>query len=127
MASVIVLDLIWIGFVANNFYRNQIGSLIKFKADGAFDTYWPAAAVVYLCIPAGILFFVLPKVSAEQALWSIIPWGFFFGVVLYGVYDFTNHALLKEWGWGMSLVDCFWGGFLCAASSYIALWVSRTN
>ncbi|MNL67705.1 hypothetical protein D3C87_1923200 [compost metagenome] len=98
---------------------------MRLKEDGSFDVLWPAAILVYILIPCGIYFFVLPKVSEGQGLVSILPWGFFFGIILYGVYDFTNYSLLRGWTLPMTLVDCLWGGVLCAVASCVALYVSR--
>ena len=125
MATGIVLDLIWMGLIIGKYYKREVGTLMRLKPDGNLDIQWPAAIGVYVCIAAGILFFVLPKISDDQSPWAVLPWGFLFGLVLYGVYEFTNYALLKDWTLGITLVDWAWGGVLCAVSSLVAVYVSR--
>ena len=114
----ICLDFTWIGYVMSDFYKTELHSLLKLKADGNLDpTPW-AAGLIYVLIPLGVVAFVLPR--ASQGLWSRLGWGFLFGVVLYGVYDFTNYSLLKEWPLRVALVDIAWGGTLCALTSVVS-------
>jgi uncharacterized membrane protein len=48
-----VIDMVWLGLVAKNFYRQQIGFLMK------PDINWPAAIVFYLLFIAGLVTFVI--------------------------------------------------------------------
>jgi uncharacterized membrane protein len=125
MIASLVLDMVWIGLIAGKFYKREVGPLMRLKESGNIDVIWPAAIGVYLLITAGIVFFVLPKIDSEQSPWSIMPWGFLFGIVLYGVYELTNYSLLKDWTLPMTFVDWAWGGFLCAIASLVAVHVSR--
>gem|GEM_PF-2797200 len=47
--------------------------------------------------------------------------GMIFGLIVYGVYEATNQALLKKRSWTIVLVDAAWGMFLCGTVS-VALW-----
>lgn len=125
MITGLVLDFIWIGLIAGKFYKREVGVLMRLKESGNLDVSWPAGIGVYVLITSGIVFFVLPKITSEQSPWAIVPWGFAFGIVLYGVYDLTNYSLLKDWTIPMTLVDWAWGGFLCATASLVAVHVSR--
>jgi uncharacterized membrane protein len=123
--ATLLLDFSWIALIMNKFYHNQIGFLLRLKADGGLDPiFWPAAAV-YICIPLGVILFVLPKVATTDGLLAVLPWGFLYGILLYGVYDFTNYSLLKDWPLAVTLVDWMWGGILCGITSVVALWMSR--
>lgn len=44
---------------------------------------------------------------------------FILGVSLYGVYEFTNLALLKNWNIQTATIDTVWGGILFAITTYI--------
>jgi uncharacterized membrane protein len=44
---------------------------------------------------------------------------FILGLSLYGVYEFTNLALLKNWGIELALIDTVWGGLLFAITTYL--------
>lgn len=44
---------------------------------------------------------------------------FILGLSLYGVYEFTNLALLKNWSIETALIDTVWGGCLFAITTYL--------
>lgn len=117
IGTALVLDFIWIGLIAPQFYRSHIGPLLRLKENGGLDPVIWAAAVVYLCIPLGVILFTLPKVGPEDGWMTALAWGFVYGILLYGVYDFTNLALLKGWTVTVTLVDVLWGGVLCALTT----------
>lgn len=125
MITMFVLDFCWIGLIMNKFYHQQMGPLLRLKSNGALNPIWWAAALIYVLIPMGVVLFVIPKISESKPIWSILPWGFFYGLIIYGVYDFTNYSLLKDWNLTVTLVDFIWGGVLCAGVSMVGLWFSR--
>ena len=109
-----ILDMIWLGVVAKDFYRNQIGFLLG-------PVNWTAAIVFYLLFIVGILVFaVLPALDA-RSLTKAIVLGMFFGFVAYATYDLTNLATTKDWPLTVTLVDMLWGAVLSgsvATASY---------
>ena len=44
---------------------------------------------------------------------------FLLGVLIYGVYDFTNYATLKKWTLAFSIKDTLWGGTVFTLSTFI--------
>lgn len=116
LLSTLILDFLWLGFIAKDFYDKHIGFLLR-KTDGALDPIWPSAFMVYIAITLGIVVFVVPK--AEGSKKSAFLLGALFGAILYGVYDFTNHATLANWPFRMVVVDVIWGACLCGAVSVI--------
>ncbi len=123
---VILLDYLWLGRLAKRFYLAELGHYVRRRGDEILPVYW-AAALVYILIPLGAVLFALPRVDPGNATLSSIGWGGLYGLVLYGVYDFTNMATLERWPVRMVWVDLCWGCFLCAAttvfSSRVAYWV----
>lgn len=109
------LDLIWLGLIAKTIYFSQLGPLMR------QSVIWPPALLVYVALSLGVIFFVLPK--AENHLMAAFLWGAAFGAVVYGVYDFTNYALLANWPLKITLIDFCWGMFLCGATSKIITWI----
>lgn len=116
------LDTCWIGFLAKKFYLENLGVMIRIS-DGKISPIWSAAIIVYLLVATGIVFFVLPKASDHpmQALF----WGAVFGAICYGIYDFTNYALLNNWTLSVTVVDLCWGIFLCGITSYLTSLIIR--
>jgi len=44
---------------------------------------------------------------------------FILGVSLYGVYEYTNLAILKKWNMEIAMIDTLWGGCLFAITTYL--------
>ena len=109
------LDLIWLALIAKNIYFEQLGTFMR------QGVIWPSAILVYVALSLGVIFFVLPK--AENNLMSAFLWGAAFGAVVYGVYDFTNYALLANWPLKITLIDFCWGMVLCGLTSKLMMWV----
>jgi uncharacterized membrane protein len=103
------IDFLWLGLVATKLYSSQLGTM-------AFR--WPAAAVVYILLPLGLVLFILPRLGSGPRAKSIL-WGALFGLVVYGVYDLTNLSLLPQWSLKMTIIDILWGMFLYAIVSFI--------
>lgn len=120
----LAMDFFWLGFLMSNFYKKELGTLSR-GAAGSYETVWWAAAVVYVCIPLGIVLFVLPRVTEPNYLVTALIWGGLYGFVLYGVYDMTNYALVDKWPLRMSIVDIGWGIFVCGVVSAAAAWFDR--
>ncbi len=116
---VVVIDYLWLARIMGNFYLSRLSSVVRMKNASLDPILW-AAMMVYICIPAGIVLFVLPHIDPENIRSSSLFWGFVFGIVLYGTYDMTNHSLLRVWPVSIVIVDILWGGILCAISSWIA-------
>ncbi len=106
----IVLDLIWFKLFSNAFFYKNLEPIARVK-DGAFDLNYTSAIIVYLLLSLGIHFLVLQV--PNQTLAQLALKGALFGLITYGVYDFTNHATLKHWPLKMLMVDVSWGAFSC--------------
>ncbi len=103
----ISIDFIYLN-VMKGYFDNQIrmvqGSPIKMNYLGA--------ALCYIFLIAGINYFIIkPRKSVSDA--------FLLGIVIYGVYETTNLALLKNWSILTVIMDTLWGGTLFAATTYI--------
>lgn len=120
---VLLVDLVWLGVVMKPFYDGQIGALAR-RNQAALAPRWPAAIGVYLLIPAGIVLFVRPHLGPQAGAGEGLLWGAVYGLVLYGVYDLTNRAILDRWPLLLTLVDIAWGCTLCGLGGLV-LWVAQ--
>ena len=109
-----VLDGLWLGVLMKSFYRDQLAPIVRL-ADGGIAPNWPAAFVVYVLLGTGIALFVLPRASTVPLA---ATYGALFGLVVYGVYDFTNYSTLRQWPFVLTLADVAWGS---AASALAAV------
>jgi uncharacterized membrane protein len=112
-----LIDMVWLGLVAKNFYRRYLGDMLSPKVN------WPAAILFYLLFIAGLLLFVIEPAQgrALQALWK----GAFFGLIAYATYDLTNLATLENWPLMVTVVDLVWGTVLGAAVSFFSVTLGR--
>ena len=108
-----LIDMIWLGLVAKNFYREQIGVLMK------PDVNWVAAIIFYLIFIAGLVVFVILPAMEKGAWTHALVFGAFFGLVCYATYDLTNLALARDWPVLVTLVDLVWGTVLAGSVSTI--------
>jgi len=114
LAIFFLIDMVWLGLVAKNFYRRQLGEMLSSKVN------WTAALLFYLLFIAGLLLFVIAPALGRggvlQALWQ----GAFFGLIAYATYDLTNLATLRGWPLLVTVVDLAWGAVLGGAVSFFS-------
>lgn len=81
----------------------------------------PAAILVYLFIPFGLVYLVISKHVGSAPNMKIVMEAFIYGVCSYSVYDLTNLATLKGWSVQMVITDIIWGGILCSIVTVLSL------
>lgn len=113
-----MVDMIWLGLLAKNFYKNQIGFLMK------PDVNWTAAIIFYLLFLVGVVLFVIEPALEKKDLMFALGRGALFGLITYATYDLTNLATLKDWPLKVVVIDMIWGallsGTVCGSSYWIA-------
>lgn len=115
------IDMIWLGLVAKDFYRGQIGMLMKSNIN------WTAAILFYLLFIVGLVLFVITP-AVEKGSWTYaLLFGALFGLITYATYDLTNLATLKDWPLWVSIVDLGWGAVLAAAVSTATYFITTTS
>lgn len=113
------IDMLWLGIVAKEFYRSQIGALMK------SDVNWVAAIIFYLIFIAGLVVFVIAP-ALEKGSWiHALAFGALFGFVCYTTYDLTNLAVAKDWPVLVTIVDMAWGAILAASVSTITYFIAH--
>lgn len=120
----LLLDLTWIGVIMHPFYEREVGELAR-RVNGTMAPRWGAAILVYLLIPAGLVLFVRPLLPPGASTISALRWGATYGLVLYGVYDLTNRAVLQNWSLTMTVVDITWGCILCGSVAAVMNLINR--
>jgi uncharacterized membrane protein len=100
------LDAIWLGWLAIDFYRRELGALMTDSVRIV------PAALYYVGYPAVIVFLALtprPATLRVAALRSAV-----LGLAAFGVYDLTNLSTLRGYTVLMTVVDMAWGTFASA-------------
>jgi len=115
-----LIDLVWIGVVARDFYAGTIGGMLR------DSVYWPAALMFYFLYIGGIVVFVLaPALENRFRVGHTALMGGLLGLFAYGTFDLTALALLEGWPVIVTLVDMVWGTVLTAATAGGSLWIAR--
>ena len=114
-----VIDFIWLGYVAKDFYFKALDHLI------AKPINKEAAVVFYLIYIVGIIIFaVIPGYQAGH--WQVaLMWGVLFGFFTYATYDLTNLATLRDWPIQVVVVDILWGMVLCGSVATAGYFVAE--
>jgi uncharacterized membrane protein len=116
----LVLDIIWLGFVAKNLYQREIGHLLL------EDFNMVAAFAFYLMFIAGVVIFAIAPALQGGSWKTALLFGALFGFFTYATYDLTNLATLKGWSMTMTVVDIAWGAALTSVSAVIGYTATRS-
>jgi len=107
----IVIDLLWLGVIAKNFYAQAMGDLMSPQPRLGI------AALFYLMYPVGLVIFaVLPGVDAGSVMRAGVL-GALFGLFAYATYDLTNLAVVRNWPVALSFIDIAWGTLVSGVSA----------
>lgn len=112
------LDLIWIGLVMRDFYRQGIGHLMgeRLKVKAGFALY-----TVYTI---GLMFFAISPAIITGSLMGAAILGGLYGFFTYATYNLTNLATLRDWPLKVTLLDIGWGFALSLTVSMAAFSLS---
>ena len=112
--TLVLIDLIWIGVVAQGIYQDQIGYLLN------TDIGWIPALLFYLLYSVAVAYFiVLPAIRTGGPLQALYR-GLFFGLVAYATYDLTNLATIRDWPLAITLIDMLYGMIVTGIASAMA-------
>jgi uncharacterized membrane protein len=122
---VLALDAVFLTLTKDLFARQ-----VMLVQGTAMTVNIPSAAVCYVLIVLGLYYFVLRHIivpNATSAAASIqtmrigdgVRAAFFLGILVYGVYETTTLAILRNWSPMTAVIDTTWGGTLFALSAYL--------
>lgn len=107
-----VIDLIWLGVLAKDFYQRRLGYLMRPQVN------WTAAILFYLIFIVGIVIFAVKPALETQSPVRALAYGALFGFFTYATYDLTNLATVRDWPVIVTVVDLIWGTVLCGAVAW---------
>jgi uncharacterized membrane protein len=104
----LAVDSIWL-FLINKKYSKMVKDIQNDK----MELNYYSAIIVYLLIAIGLYYLIIRGTNKDQIKKAII-----FGLVSYGIYDFTNGAIFKKWDFKLAIGDTIWGGILCGLTVF---------
>lgn len=112
--TVLLLDGIMLYFLHSRW--NEAVTNIQGKSLVIRNKIFPVIA--YILIVLGIRIFVYPYFVLGDITMGIIM-GLAWGIITYGIFDFTNLSLFKNYPVGLALIDTLWGGILAMLTGFI--------
>jgi uncharacterized membrane protein len=104
----LAIDLTWLGFIARDFYRVQMGALL------ADQPRWAVAFLFYGLYCVGVvLFAVMPGLAAGSLVRTALL-GAAFGFFCYATYDLTALSVIRGYPALLAVADIAWGTVLTA-------------
>lgn len=107
-ATMLVLDLTWLGVVARGLYDSSLAPLKR------ADVFLPAAGLFYALYVAAVVTFAVVDTACRTAA---ARRGAALGLVAYGTYELTNWAVLRDWPALIVPIDIGWGVVLTTLAS----------
>lgn len=117
----LLMDFVWLGFLAKNLYKEQIGFLMT------KEIVWPAAIVFYFLYILGVSYFVIYPSLENFHLGKCFFRGALFGLICYATYDLTNLATIKGWPLKIVFIDLVWGAFITGVVSLVTSYYISKN
>lgn len=118
-AAFVALDALWLAFVGPRMYRPVRDVLLTGQVKIL------PAVLFYLIFTFAVVFLaVRPAARWQDALVA----GAVVGMAGYGAYVFTNHAIMRNWTWTMTLADIAWGTVISGAAAtagFLAMRLAR--
>ena len=108
----IFIILILLGAVYLYFTKDMFGEMVARIQRVAMQVRLWSAAVVYVFVAFLLYWFILKN---RRPVWEAT----LLGLATYGVYDFTNHAILKNYDLSIAIMDTVWGATLFTLTTWI--------
>jgi len=109
----LLLDFIFLIWNRDNFERQII------QVQRVSLQMKPISVVLcYLFLVTGLYYFILRENKTPLE-------AFLLGIVIYGVYETTTYAVLKNWKFTNVIMDTLWGGILFYLTTYITYYINR--
>lgn len=103
-----VIDIVWNAVLFPAFNLANFGSIAN-VVNGAIQPQIPYVLLADALTAIGFVYFVPLGFDAKTPRSSYVGRGIFFFIILYGVFEAVNHALLSTWPINQMLVDMIAG------------------
>ena len=121
--NIIKLSLIFCGidyfYLSSNFVSKHFNNLINKIQGDDIKLNLPYVFFCYIFLVCGLYYFVISDNNLNDN--EKIKKAGLLGLVIYGVYETTNAAILKDWTLDTVLLDTVWGLILFSLSTFIYL------
>ena len=99
------LILLGLDFIYLSLTKKYFNSQVQLVQGTPIKLNIIATIACYILLSMGIFYFIIKKNFSYFE-------SFYLGIFVYGVYDLTTMAILKNWKWNTVVMDTLWGGTL---------------
>lgn len=110
IAIVAFLDFLFLGIIASDFYRSQVGYLAEMKK-GKIVFSIPMGLIAQAGVALSLCVFILTALQLNNTLATSVLCGGIMAFLVFCIYDFTNLSFVKGYPLKFALVDIGWGTF----------------
>ncbi len=118
LVAFLVIDFIWLNFIAKNLYQKEIGTLLLKNPN-----LLPALLFYLLFVLALVVIIVVPGIKEDNLIKTLL-FAALFGLTTYATYDLTNLATLDGWSIKMTIIDLIWGTFISTLTTYFSFYIA---
>lgn len=115
----LALDFLWLGYLTRDFFRSRLTEVLAPEPNLA------VAAIFYLVFVVGVIIFAVEPAFKSGQWTTAALYGALFGFFVYGTYDMTNLAMLKQWPVSVAVLDIAWGAFVNAVGATAGFLITR--
>lgn len=100
--ALMALDYPFLMFITTYFYNDLVPRLtgVPFNVEMNIRNI-ASIAIAYLAMTLG-----LKELAVDDRSAALL------GLVIYGVYSFTNMVVFQSWDWRLAVIETLWGGLL---------------
>ena len=104
-AIILIIDYAYLGYVLGEPFLKMVKKIQKKGPAEIVNVKRHYAAIVYCLMIGALYYFIIREGRSPKS-------AFILGIVIYGVFDFTNIAIFDNYSLLLALHDTLWGGTL---------------
>lgn len=122
---ILLVDYVWL-----TVNKSRYNFLVKKVQGSNLQINIIGAILSYICVIISLIFFAIPKVkeqtlknkSTKNLIIQSIIWGGGLGFIIYGIFNFTNIAIFKDYDIKVATMDTLWGFTLYTFATFFFLY-----
>lgn len=112
----LIVDIIWVGYISKPMWDRLVLNVQNSPLE-ANSLY---AGIAYMILISGLILLVADRIRPDSWIKDSLYYGIIYGLVVYGLFDFTNLAIFKNYSLKVSLIDMTWGAFISSVTLLVA-------
>ena len=111
-AILLLLDGVWI----QSFMAGQYQQMIPAIQGSPLTVRLFPSIIAYILIVASVYLLAYPHVRRANLIQDSMFYGGLLGLFVYGIFSYTNYAVIQNWSPFVAIMDTLWGFILYSVS-----------